>query len=455
MNIGKETEQIEFKKSTSEKKEAMDDVCAILNKHCGGILYFGVKNNGDVVGQQISDSSLNDVGTFFKNAIKPMVFPIIREENMDGKTVIKVQFSGTERPYSSYGRYYKRVFDRSEEMTPEELKSMMLSFDYSSSWENKTTKYGLDSVDSDALKDFYNQSVSCGRLEPLKLYDEKSLLQGLGLFENEKLTNAGFYLFSKVNPIVLKTAVYVTDEKISFSDINRFSGNIYSLIRKGVAYIKEHINWRVEQGSGSERIEVPEIPIVAIREIVVNSFAHADYRSETENEIDITPTRVEIYNHGSLPLNVTPLDYVANRKRSIPRNKVILNVLFKSKDVENFGGGFRKTYEVCKKQNIKVEYKNDESGFEFAFLRNRVTDNVTANVTDNVSKLKRNGLSSLDSKVLYEIEENPAITRVLLAKKLKKAVRTIQRSINTLKENKIISRIGTDKKGFWDINSEK
>jgi hypothetical protein len=50
MNIGKETEQIEFKKSTSEKKEAMDDVCAILNKHCGGILYFGVKNNGDVVG---------------------------------------------------------------------------------------------------------------------------------------------------------------------------------------------------------------------------------------------------------------------------------------------------------------------------------------------------------------------------------------------------------------------
>ena len=61
------------------------------------------------------------------------------------------------------------------------------------------------------------------------------------------------------------------------------------------------------------------------------------------------------------------IDYVANRKRSIPRNKVILNVLFKSKDVENSGGGFRKTYEACKKQNIKAEYKNDESGFEFAF----------------------------------------------------------------------------------------
>jgi len=42
-----------------------------------------------------------------------------------------------------------------------------------------------------------------------------------------------------------------------------------------------------------------------------------------------------------------------------------------------------------------------------------------------------------------------------LAKKLEKAVRTIQRSINALKENKIISRIGPNKKGFWEINKEK
>ena len=39
----------------------------------------------------------------------------------------------------------------------------------------------------------------------------------------------------------------------------------------------------------------------AIREIVVNSFAHADYRGISENEIDITPTRVEIYNPGTFP----------------------------------------------------------------------------------------------------------------------------------------------------------
>ena len=40
--------------------------------------------------------------------------------------------------------------------------------------------------------------------------------------------------------------------------------------------------------------QIPEIPMEALREIIVNSFAHADYRGLSENEIDITPTQVEI-----------------------------------------------------------------------------------------------------------------------------------------------------------------
>jgi len=50
MNIGKETEVLEFKKSTSELKKAIISVSSILNKHQRGTLYFGVKDNGDVCG---------------------------------------------------------------------------------------------------------------------------------------------------------------------------------------------------------------------------------------------------------------------------------------------------------------------------------------------------------------------------------------------------------------------
>jgi len=46
----KETETTEFKKSTSELKSGVMSIAAILNKHGKGELYFGIKNDGTVVG---------------------------------------------------------------------------------------------------------------------------------------------------------------------------------------------------------------------------------------------------------------------------------------------------------------------------------------------------------------------------------------------------------------------
>lgn len=43
MNLGIETETLEFKKSTGELKEAMNSICAILNKHQHGELYLMVR----------------------------------------------------------------------------------------------------------------------------------------------------------------------------------------------------------------------------------------------------------------------------------------------------------------------------------------------------------------------------------------------------------------------------
>jgi len=45
----KESETIELKKSTSELKEAIISMSAILNKHKLGELYFGIRDDGRVV----------------------------------------------------------------------------------------------------------------------------------------------------------------------------------------------------------------------------------------------------------------------------------------------------------------------------------------------------------------------------------------------------------------------
>ncbi len=46
MNLGRETETLEFKKSTGELKEGIISIGAILNKHQKGELYFGVRPDG-------------------------------------------------------------------------------------------------------------------------------------------------------------------------------------------------------------------------------------------------------------------------------------------------------------------------------------------------------------------------------------------------------------------------
>lgn len=451
MNLGIESETLEFKKTTGEIDKAVDNIASMLNKHGHGTLYFGVSPNGEVTGQQISSSSLDDVAKKIKMAIKPMIYPEIRKEILNGKDVIRVDFSGREKPYSSFGRYYKRVFDRTEEMTPDELKRMMAETDRSSYWENNLTEYGLEALDVASLEEFYKRAVSCGRLEEMAAYNAEDLLTGLGLYELGKLTNAGYYLFSNRKPVVLKLAVYVTDERINFSDIGRIEDNIFNLIRRGFSYIKEHINWSVEAGIGTSRIEVPEIPIEAIREIIVNSFAHADYRGISENEINITPTRVEIYNPGEFPAGLSPEMFARQRIRSMPRNKVILNTLFKSKDVELFGSGFRKVYALCDKYSVRVDAESENDGFSFIFYRDNESANVTENGTINIRDQVVAEKIPTDAKVYMLLKEDPTQTRDSLAGKTGRTVRTIQRALDKLSREGKIKRIGSNKTGYWEM----
>ena len=51
MNLGMETELVEFKKTTGELKEGLISIASMLNKNGKGTLYFDVRNNGEIVGQ--------------------------------------------------------------------------------------------------------------------------------------------------------------------------------------------------------------------------------------------------------------------------------------------------------------------------------------------------------------------------------------------------------------------
>jgi len=112
-----ESETLEFKKSTSELKEAIISIVAILNKHQKGRLLFGVKNNGAIIGQNVTEKSLRDISKAISDHIEPKIYPKIEKERIDKKDCVVVEFQGQNIPYYAYGRTYKRIADEDKLMS--------------------------------------------------------------------------------------------------------------------------------------------------------------------------------------------------------------------------------------------------------------------------------------------------------------------------------------------------
>lgn len=61
MNRGPESEYVEHKESTAEVDAACTSIAAMLNKHGHGEVFFGVRDNGGVKGQDVSQQTLHKV----------------------------------------------------------------------------------------------------------------------------------------------------------------------------------------------------------------------------------------------------------------------------------------------------------------------------------------------------------------------------------------------------------
>ena len=71
---------------------------------------------------------------------------------------------------------------------------------------------------------------------------------------------------------------------------------------------------------GTQRDEIPEIPVAVIREVLSNSFAHAVYNEHTNYEICIHPGLISVYSPGTYASNYKPEEYIKGNKESAIRN---------------------------------------------------------------------------------------------------------------------------------------
>ena len=443
----RESEKIEFKKSTAQLREAVISLCAMLNKQGKGLVYFGIKDDGTVCGQDIGKKTTADISHELRNNLKPIPIISIKNEKLEEKNVIMVEATGDDTPYSAYGRYYIRVDDSDIYMDSNLLWKYFESKNKTySKWEEKITNSTVDDINEDLLIEYIRDANETGRLNyiyrnPQEALSKLNLINGDGF-----LNNAGMFLFGNNNPVLLKEVIYPTDERTSFTDLRQFQGNILECISEGMKYLQNNIHYNSEI-VGSRRQETPEIPIEAFREILINSFVHCHYQEGDYNEISIMKSKIRIYNPGSIINDTSPLDFASGKVGSKIRNPLIATVLFKNGMIDAFGTGFDRAFKLCNDNGIGYEYQNDEYGFTFIFHRKN-NDKKNDKINNKISDKKN---VNLDDSIVHLISENNTITIPVIAQKLGKSEATIYRHIKSMMEASILVRVGARKKGHWNV----
>ena len=369
MNIGRESEILEFKKSTGELSEGVISIAAMLNKHGSGELYFGVRNDGTVLGQQIGESTLRDVSQVMAAHIDPKIFPTIELVYLDDKPCIYVRFTGDDAPYLAYGRGYIRVADEDRQMPASELEEYILRKNARKDiWDSSVSEKTPDDIPDIDMKRYHERASLAGRINFPYTTKEDTLIR-LGMMKDGMLTNAAVVFFCGATLLEVQMAVFAGTERLSFNDIQRDGGNTQQLAAIAERYVRNNIRWKVIFDGSLQRKEIPEIPMDAVREAIINSYCHRDYRSSQNNAIMVFNNRVEIYNPGKFPDGLVPEDFIKGSELSIKRNPMLAQLMYYVKDIESFGTGLKRISDTCEATGVKVEFEMRKLGFAVVFYR--------------------------------------------------------------------------------------
>lgn len=442
MNLGQENETLEFKKSTGELKEGLQSIVAILNKHGGGELYFGVRNDGEVCGQEVTEQTLRKIAQEISNKIEPKIFPEIRKLIFDEKAVAHVSFTGDNVPYFVDGRAYIRVADSDKQMPPEKLTEYILNKNTAKKpWDRSPSNKTIDDVDEKLLKNYVKQANEVERID-FKYTNKQEVLERLGAIEDGKLTNAARIMFCQNVDIEVQMATFATNERLTFTDIRREHGSILDLIRIAEKYIKDTMRWRVEFDGSLERKEIPEVPVKAIREALVNSFCHRDYLIPQTNEVAIFKDRIEIYNAGTFPEGLTPNDFIEGSARSYKRNEQLAQLLYYPKEVESFGTGFKRIKNACDEIGAEFTFEKHKYGFALIFHRKEIE---YSGVTDKMTDKMTDKNSSREKQIMEYLSKNEFITNKIVCNLCEVSDATSKRLLKEMTDKGLLDAVGERK----------
>ena len=125
-----------------------------------------------------------------------------------------------------------------------------------------------------------------------------------------------------------------------------------------------------------------------------------------------------------------------------------------SGEIETWGTGLRKIYNVCKKEDLKVEFEDRKLAFFVVFYRkdlDKLIENTEKNLNKKVESKVESKLTVNQKKILVLINSDPNIILSELSQKVGISVTSVSNNLKKLAEKGIIKRIGADKNGYWQI----
>jgi ATP-dependent DNA helicase RecG len=251
----------------------------------------------------------------------------------------------------------------------------------------------------------------------------------------------------RVVPTIAGMILFGKDREKYFPDawiqVGRFKGNdkkdiidfqdIHSYpvvaIDEAIKFIQKHLMQQIEIRS-VRRAEKWSVPLVALREAIINAVTHADYAQRgSPIRIAIFNNRIEIENPGLIPFNLTLEDLYKGISKL--RNPVIGRVFHELKLIERWGSGIRRMIEACFDSGLEKPLL-EEIGLHF-----RVTLFTKQKIAD-ISKL-----DEIDQTILTLLKEERGLSTKVIADVISLSARATRSRLVGLVNKGLIIEIGT------------
>lgn len=446
-----EQQNIEWKESWRD--EYLKWICGFANAQ-GGKLYIGCDDNGNVVGVKDCKKLLEDIPNKIRDAMGIVVD--VNRLTEDDKEYIEIVVPPYPIGISCKGVYHYRSGSTKQILTGTALEAFLMR-KHGATWDHSPLPvFKMEDVDDQVVEHFKRLAAAKGRIDATLLNESKDvLLQKLRLTNGDYLTNAAMLIFCK-DPdryqlgSYIKIGYFESDSELLYQD--EVHGSILEQIDKAIEliyfkYMRAKITYE-----GIYRRERYFVPEAALREALLNAICHKQYESRIPIQVSVYEDRLYVANVGHLPESWT-MENLMGKHASLPYNPDIAHIFYLAGFIESWGRGIEKICDALRADNlpmpeytvhsgdIMVKFKGPEE--RVIRVSGRVTNKVTDGVTDRVTDKEK--------QLLMLLTEDPGYTKPVLADKMSVSRKTVGEYLKSLKDKRVIERVGSARKGYWKI----